>query len=129
MTPFKKSIIIDNRYRIKEAGAILPYKACVLTKTVKTIDEYAFFENSVSGAIAAYPIKSISSHAFFNTNISINKQLSIENALPEYAFDCYQGTDLSICTELVDQFAFYYCDKLSSLYLPETTQLSSCAIY
>ena len=49
--------------------------------------------------------------------------------MPEYAFDCYQGTDLSICTELVDQFAFYYCDKLSSLYLPETTQLSSNAIY
>ena len=120
---------LDNRYRIKEAGAILPYRECVLTKAVKTINEYAFFENNISCAIAAYPIESISSYAFDYANTSVNKPLSIENALLEYAFHYYHGTDLSVCTNLVDQYAFYYCDKLSSLYLPETTQLSSNAIH
>ena len=48
--------------------------------------------------------------------------------MPKYAFYYYHGSDLSVCTELVDQFAFYFCDKLSSLYLPKTIQLSSYAI-
>ena len=106
----------------------MPYRECVLTKAVKTIDEYAFFENNISCTIAAYPIESISSYAFNDTNIIVNAPLSIENALPKYTFDYYHGTDLSVCTNLVDQYAFYYCDKLSSLYLPETIYLSSYSI-
>ena len=121
--------IIARSEIVKQLILSKPYKVCVLTKAVKIIDKFAFSDNSISCVIAAYPIESISSYAFYNTNIIVNKPLSIENTLPEYAFYGYNGSDLSVCTELVDQYAFCFCYTLSSLYLPETTQLSSNAIY